>query len=319
MEAAKLLGIRYYAGRGCNTLPRDEGSTIPDEMRETTKVFIDDCERLLKTYHNKAGGMTGIVVAPCQPVNCYEDTFIEAVALARQYGAGLHTHLSEGENDAMVARWGERTLEWAEKRGFFGPDVWYAHGWELTPAELTRMGKVGTGVAHCPTPAALCGAPILDISAMTAKGVPVSLGCDGSATNDSSNLLDALRLAYMLQCLHSHERKGVIPSPYELLKAATVTGAKTLGRPDLGSLAVGQGADLFLVDVGRIEFAGTLHDPKNLLPRCGVTGPTALTMVAGNVVWRNNEFPGLDEAALYAAAETHCTKLLRDEFPTTYF
>jgi hydroxyatrazine ethylaminohydrolase len=87
----------------------------------------------------------------------------------------------------------------------------------------------------------------------------------------------------------------------------------------LGSLAVGQGADLFLVDAGRIEFAGTLHDPKNLLPRCGVTGPTAMTMVAGNVVWRNNEFPGLDEAALLAAAESHCTKLLRDEFPTTYY
>ncbi|MDR3311907.1 MAG: amidohydrolase family protein [Spirochaetaceae bacterium] len=326
MEAARLLGIRYHAGRGCNTLPRSEGSTIPEEMRETTDEFLADCDRLIDAYHDpRPFAMTRIVAAPCQPVNCHRDTFLEAAQLARARSAAfgvpgsvrLHTHLSEGEDQTMLDRWGKRTLDWAEETGFVGPDVWYAHGWDITPDQFAAMSRTGTGVAHCPTAAALGGSPILDIPAMTRAGITVSLGCDGSATNDSSNLLDALRLSYMLQCLHSKSRGGS-PSPYDMLKVATVNGARTLGRGDLGSLEVGKGADLFMVDTGTLEFAGTLHDPRNLLARVGCTAPVWLTMVAGKVVWRDGEFPGLDERDLAARAEAHCTRALRDGFPAVY-
>ena len=71
-EAADLLGIRFHAGRGGNTLPKFEGSTIPDEMLETTDQFIGDCERLINTYHDASRfSMRQVVVVPCQPVNCY--------------------------------------------------------------------------------------------------------------------------------------------------------------------------------------------------------------------------------------------------------
>ena len=70
MEAAKLLGIRYHAGRGTNTLPREEGSSIPENMRETTEVFLRDCERLAKLYHDpKPFSMSQIVMSPCQIIN----------------------------------------------------------------------------------------------------------------------------------------------------------------------------------------------------------------------------------------------------------
>ncbi len=67
-EAAELLGMRFHAGRGGNTLPKSAGSTIPDEMLETTDEFISDCERLIDTYHNaEKYSMRQVVVAPCQP------------------------------------------------------------------------------------------------------------------------------------------------------------------------------------------------------------------------------------------------------------
>ncbi|MCK5672477.1 MAG: amidohydrolase family protein, partial [Spirochaetales bacterium] len=111
MEAASLLGIRYHAGRGANTLPRSKGSTIPEEMLETTDEFLQDCERLIGLYHDSDPfSMSQIVIAPCQPVNCYKETFIESAALARDKGVRLHTHLGEGENSLMVDRWGKRTL-----------------------------------------------------------------------------------------------------------------------------------------------------------------------------------------------------------------
>ena len=98
-----------------------------------------------------------------------------------------------------------------------------------------------------------------------------------------------------------------------MLKCATINGAKTLGRNDLGSLEVGKGADLFMVDVEKMEFTGAVHDPKNFLPRVGATGPVYLTMINGKVVWKDGEFPGIDEAKLFAEGEAVCTKVIRSQ------
>ena len=272
MEAAGQLGIRYHGGRGTNTLPKEKGSTIPDNMLETTKEFIDDCERLIDKYNdNSKFSMQNIVVAPCQPVNCYEDTFIESVELARDKNVYMHTHLGEGENPQIEKRWGKRTLEWCEERGFIGEDVWYAHCWELNQDEYKKIALTNTGISHCPAPAIMGGFPILDFKGLLNNNLKLSLGCDGSATNDSSNLLDSLRMAYLMQTYNSKDRGGCV-TPYEVLKVATVGGAKTLGRDDIGDLSVGKAADLFAIDINKLELAGSLHDPRNLIAKLGLTG-----------------------------------------------
>lgn len=311
MEAAALLGIRYHAGRGTNTLPRSEGSSIPDNMLETTKEYLRDCERLIRTYHDpEPFSMRQIVMAPCQPVNCQPETFIDTVALAREKGVRMHTHLGEGETAQIVDRYGKRTLEWCRDIGFIGEDVWYAHNWEVLPEEYKLLADTGTGVSHCPSPAILGGFPILDIKAMQDAGVLISLGCDGSATNDSSNLLDAMRIAYLMQAYHTKAR-GQGASSYDMLKIATIHGAKTLGRNDLGSLEPGKAADLFLINTERLELSGALHDPKNLLARVGMTGPVWMTMINGTVVWKDGELPGIDEKKLAADGEAVCTRVIR--------
>ena len=318
MQAAKLLGIRYHAGRGCNTLPREKGSTIPDEMLETTDEFLADCERLIAAYHDpRPNSYSQIVVAPCQPINSYEETFVESVKLARDKKVRLHTHLGEGENPIMLDRYGKRTLAWAVDNGFVGADVWFAHGWELQKEEYEVMASTKTALSHCPAPAVLGGFPILDIRAMEKAGMTVSLGCDGSATNDSSNLLDSLRMAYLAQSYHSKQRMGA-PSSYEMLKLATVNGAKTLGREDVGSLEVGKAADLFAINISKLELSGTLHDAKNLLARVGITGEVDLTMVGGKVVFKEGSLVGVDEITLAKQAEQACSERLRSLFPKIF-
>ena len=94
MEAARMLGIRYHAGRGVNTLPREKGSTIPENMLETTEEYLQDCERIIQLYHDpNPYAMSQIVLAPCQPINSYPETFTETVKLARAKGVRMHTHL----------------------------------------------------------------------------------------------------------------------------------------------------------------------------------------------------------------------------------
>lgn len=312
MEAAELLGIRYHAGRGANTLSMAEGSNIPDNMLETTDEFLKDCDRLIAQYHDpNPYSMRQIVMAPCQPLNCRKDTFVETVAMARDKGVRMHTHLGEGENEPMMARWGKRTMDWCQEIGFIGEDVWYAHDWEATKEEWKVLAATGTGVSHCPSPAVLGGFPILDIKAMQAAGVNISLGCDGSATNDSSNLLDALRMAYLMQAYHTKQRGGSA-SAYDMLKVATINGAKTLGRPDLGSLEVGKAADLFMIDTETLELAGALHDPRHIIPRVGLTGNVWMTMINGKVVYKDGILQGVDEKKLAAEGEAVCTRVLRE-------
>ncbi len=310
-EAAELLGIRYHAGRGVNTLPRSEGSTIPDDMLETTEEYLRDCERLISLYHSGApGSMRQVVMAPCQPINSHRETFTQTLQMARAKGVFMHTHLGEGDNPILQQRYGKRSLDWCEDIGFVGPDIWYAHNWEVIPEEYQRLAGYGSGISHCPGPAILGGFPILDIKALNRAGVLVSLGCDGSATNDSSSLLDSLRMAYLMQAWHSKQRGGSA-SAYEMLKVATVNGAKTLGRADLGSLEVGKCADLFMLDTRRLELTGTLHDPKNLLARAGVVGPVDLTMVGGEVVYEKGRLAKVEEEKLAQKGEEVCTRVLR--------
>ncbi len=310
MQAARELGMRYHAGRGGNSLTMDQGSTIPDEMVESLDVFLLDCERLIALYHDDAPyAMSQVVVAPCQPINSDQHTFEESVRFARDQGVFLHTHLGEGENDLMVQRHGMRTLAWCQERGFVGPDVWIAHGWELQKEEYQVMADTGTGVSHCPGPAVLGGFPILDIPEMQKAGIVIGLGCDGSATNDGSNLLDSLRMAYLMQTFHGKVRGGS-PSAYDMLKIATNGGASLLGRKDLGHLSKDMAADLFMVDTSSLELAGTLHDPQNLLARVGVTGNVYLTMINGKVVYREGVLLGIDEKKISFDANMLCGQVI---------
>lgn len=319
MEAADQVGIRYHAGRGANTLPMSEGSSIPDGMVETTEEFLEDCDRLISKYHDASPfSMKQIVISPCQPVNCRRETFAESAALARLRHVRLHTHLGEGENGGMTARYQKRTLQWCEEMDFIGSDVFFAHCWELNPDEYRLLGETGTGISHCPAPAVLGGFPILDMAALKKQNVLISLGCDGSATNDSSNLLDSLRMAYLMQSYHAKERGCSCLSPYELLKIATINGAITLGRPELGSLEPQKAADLFMINVKKPELTGAVHDPKNLLARAGITGPVDLTMINGRVVYSDGKLQLTDEARIFDEGEKVCTQVIRSAFPEIY-
>lgn len=310
-EAAGMMGMRFVAGRGGNTLPKDEGSTIPEEMRETTDEFIADCARLIDGYHDpKAFAMAQVVVAPCQPVNAYRETFVESVRLARDKGVLMHTHVGEGESEVIRARHGMRTVDYLEDLGFAGPDVWYAHCWELTSDEIARMAASGTGVAHCPEPVYLVGAEVTPIPEMAARGVRISLGADGAASNDNSNLMHCIHSGYMLQALVASTRDHPVPAPKDFLRYATQGGADVLRRPELGSLEPGKAADLFAIDTRGLEHVGTRHDPASLFAKVGHFRPVDLTMINGRVVWRNGEFPGLDEGKLAAEAEAHVKRVV---------
>jgi hydroxydechloroatrazine ethylaminohydrolase len=210
----------------------------------------------------------------------------------------------------MLERYGCRSLNWCEDIGFIGPDVWFAHGWEFTSEEIDILAKTNTGLSHCPAPVVLGHFNVIDIPRIMAKGVRLGLGVDGYASNDGGNMLELPRLTYQLQNLSSDKRNYHIPTAYECLKFATSGGAKLLGRDDIGSLEVGKAADMFMIDVNKLEYLGALHCPESFLARVGWSGPVSSTMVNGKIVFENGNLVGCEEAKEIEKASKCLSKVI---------
>jgi cytosine/adenosine deaminase-related metal-dependent hydrolase len=158
-----------------------------------------------------------------------------------------------------------------ESLGWAGEDVWYAHAVHVADDEVERMASAGTGVSHCPTSNMRLASGVAPVSRYINAGVPVGLGVDGSASNDSSNMLAEVRHALLLNrvAVSPGIGEGAMMTPRQALELATVGGARILGRDDIGRIAPGFVADLIALDLNRIEFAGALHDPVAAIVLCG--------------------------------------------------
>ena len=283
IRAAQEIGIRFHASRGAMSLGESKGGLPPDSVVEDEETILADMRRAIETYHDpQPYAMVRIVVAPCSPFSVTPDLMRESAALARSYGVRLHTHLAETLDEERFCRekFGRRPVEYAEDLGWVGDDVWHAHCVHLNEREIGLFAATGTGVCHCPSSNMRLGSGIAPVRAYLDSGVPVGLGVDGSASNDSSHMLAEARMALLLQRV-SGDPGGL--SAYEALSLATVGGARLLGRDDIGRLAPGQAADFIGFRLDNLDYAGGLHDPLAALVFCNPRR-VDLSVVNGRVV-----------------------------------
>ena len=309
-RAAEALGVRMYASRGSMDLSVKDGGLPPDSVVQTVDEILADSVRVIEKYHDPSpGSLRSVALAPCSPFSVSAELLRQSALLARQYGVRLHTHLCETKDEEryMLEREGVRPLAYMERLGWLGSDVWFAHGIHFNDDELRLLAQTGTGVAHCPISNMKLSSGVARIPEMLSLGVPVGLAVDGSASNDGSCLLEEMRAAYLLHRLHSHERA---PGGYDVLKMATRGSARLLGRDDIGSLAVGKCADLFLVDRRRLELVGAGLDPKSVLCTVGLRAPVDYTVVHGRVTVDHGRLTGVDETDLARRAEAKCREYL---------
>ena len=308
--AADTLGIRMYASRGSMDLSVKDGGLPPDSVVQTVDEIMTDSARLIEKYHDTSyGAMHRIALAPCSPFSVSAELLRQSAILARQYGVRLHTHLCEtkDEENFMLQREGIRPLEYMERLGWTGSDVWFAHGIHFNDEELRELARTGTGVAHCPISNMKLSSGVARVPEMLALGVPVGLAVDGSASNDGSSLMEELRVCYLLHRLHA---SGAAPSGYQVLKLATRGSARLLGREDIGSLEVGKCADFFLVDSRRLELTGAEYSPADALATVGLRGPVDWTVVNGRVVVREGRLVSVDEERVAEEARACCRAYL---------
>lgn len=301
-RAADRIGMRFYASRGSMDLSKKDGGLPPDSVVQTIDAILRDSERVVNVWHDPAPyAMHSVALAPCSPFSVTGDLLRESAKLARSLGVRLHTHVAEtrDEEQFTLEKFGMRPLDYMASLGWTGSDVWYAHGIHFNDEELRALAATGTGVAHCPCSNMKLSSGVCRVSEMVELGVPVGLAVDGSASNDGSNLLEEMRVCYLLQRLQYSQRAL---SGYDVLKLATAGSARLLGRPDIGHLAPGMAADLFLVDLDRVELVGAQYDPMSMLGTVGLKGAVDYTVINGRCVVQNGELTTVDEREVSAHA-----------------
>ena len=312
-EAAERLGVRMHFSRGSMDRSKKDGGLPPDSVVQSVEDILADSLRIAEMWHDPAfGSMRRVALAPCSPFSVSETLLRESAKLARSLGLRLHTHLCEtlDEERYTLETVGMRPLAYMASLGWMGTDVWYAHGIHFNRDELRLLADTGTGICHCPVSNMKLSSGTARIPEMLALGVPVGLGVDGSASNDGSNLLEELRVCYLL---HRLQHGDAAPSGYDVLKMATAGGARLLGREqELGSLEPGKCADFFLLRKNRLELAGACRDPGALLATVGLKGPVDYTVVNGRVTVENGRLAGIDEEKLAADAEREVSRYMRD-------
>ena len=314
IDAAATIGLRFHATRGSMDLGRSQGGLPPDEVTEDRDVILATSADAVARWHDPSpSSMVQIALAPCSPFSVTGALLRESATLARELGVRLHTHLAEtaDEEAFCLERFGARPVDYLADLGWVEGDVWFGHGIHLSDADIAAFASVGAGVAHCPSSNARLGAGIARLRDLTRAGVPVGLGVDGAASNESSSLVEELRHAL----LFSRAKDGPEAlTVRQALAVATLGGARVLGRADdIGSIEVGKQADLALWRLDALSHHG-IDDPVAALV-LGSAPPLEALLVGGRLVVEGERLVTADQDELATEAQ-RVTRRLREKSTT---
>ena len=311
IAAARSLGIRFHPTRGSMSVGRSRGGLPPDDCTQSEEDILRDGERLVQEYHDPgAYAMTRVGLAPCAPFAVSPELMRETARSAKKWGVRLHTHLCEtlDEEAYCLEKYKMRPLDFVESLGWLDSNVWLAHMIHVNDDEIRRLARAGVGVAHCPSSNCRLGSGAAPVRRCLDAGVAVGLAVDGSASNDTSDMLGEARQAMLVHRVKS----GVASmSARDALRLATRGGAAVLGRDDIGALAAGKAADVAVFDVERLDYAGSAGDPAASLLFCGASHRAKWTVVNGRIVVAEGRLVNADEGDLTRRANAVCLDLLR--------
>jgi 8-oxoguanine deaminase len=291
VEEARRLGMRMIVSRGSMDLSRRDGAMPPDSVVQDRDTILVDCERVIGRYHERGdGAMVQVALAPCTPFTVTRELMVQSAELARRHGCRLHTHLAETRDEVAYCErhFSCRPVDYLEEVGWMAPDVWLAHGIHFNDAEIRRLGRCEIGICHCPTSNMVLASGQCRTRELEKAGVAIGLGVDGSASNDSSNLMESARHALLVNRL----TYDASVTHLDVLRWASEGSARCLGRRDIGAIALGRQADLAFYTLDELRFSGA-GDPIAALILCGAHRADRV-MVAGRWLVEDGAPLGVD-------------------------
>lgn len=231
--------------------------------------------------------------------------------LARSGGWGIHTHLAEVREEKTEAqlRWGMSTVERAEAVGILASGCVAGHGVWLSRGEMDRLASARAAIVYNPTANMILASGVCPLGELASRGVALAIGTDGMASNDSSNMIEALKLGALLQKVHRMDPEAA--DARQLLAMATIEGARALGLGSVtGSLEPGKRADIVRLD-GNSFGAAIVHDPYQQVVYG--SGPECVSdvWVDGRRLLRGGRFSSVDPVTLVPKVRELASALAR--------
>ncbi|MFG2497896.1 8-oxoguanine deaminase [Streptomyces sp. NPDC048441] len=309
--AASEMGVRFTLARGSMDRSVKDGGLPPDFAVETLEGALSATEETVKKFHDASfDSMTQVAVAPCSPFSVSTELMRQGAELARRLGVRLHTHGSETVEEEQFCKelFGMGPTDYFESTGWLGDDVWMAHCVHMNDSDIAAFARTGTGVAHCPSSNARLAAGIARVPDMLKAGVPVGLGVDGTASNESGELHTELRNALLINRLGAHREAAL--NARQALRLGTFGGAQVLGRAtQIGSLEAGKLADLVLWKIDGIGHS-SIADPVTAIV-FGAAAPVTLSLVNGRPIVEDGRLLHVDEDAIARSARDEAQRLAR--------
>ena len=301
LEIAARSGMRSYLAPGYASARwkmESEHRLDFDWDEARGQRALDDALKLIDEASTHPCGLLSGMLYPAQIDTCTEALLRDSMAISVERGLPITTHIAQSvpEFQEMVARHGKTPIQWANEIGLLQSSMTLGHALFIdehswlswgSREDLALLAESGTNVAHCPTPFSRYGQTMEDFGRYRRAGVKLALGTDCSP----HNLLEEMRTALILARISAGNTHTVATA--DLLHAATVGGARALGRDDLGKIAPGCKADLVFVDLDH-EAMRPARDPLRSLVYTAAERAVRDVYVAGKKVVEDGRVLTLD-------------------------
>ncbi len=260
---------------------------------DIAESIVKEGEHLIKKYGNSEGRVR-VALAPHAPYTCSEELLKLAKETAEKHGLILHIHVAETRDEVkeIKEKTGFTPVEYLDKIGFLGKNVVAAHMVWLTDKELSIVKKRGVKVSHNPISNLKLASGIARVDDMIKKGIVVSLGTDGAASNNSLDMFESMKTCAIVQKVYKNNPEAL--KAEKVLEMATINGARALGmEKEIGSIEIGKRADIAIIDLKHPNLIPVTNPVSHLVytaKACNVE----TVIVDGKIVMENREFRTID-------------------------
>jgi 5-methylthioadenosine/S-adenosylhomocysteine deaminase len=281
-------------------LPHEVRAEMERAPRASTKDMADLYRWYHATWHGAANGRLRIAVSNSAPQRVSDDYFGFLSDFSRAHDLPFNIHMLETKLQRVFGarKWGKSLIRRVHDLGFLDERVMAIHSIWVDDDDLDLLAEAGCVVAHNPVCNLKLGSGIMPFRRLRERGIPIALGSDERAADDTTDMWAAAKMASLIHRVTDSEYLNW-PEPSEILECLTRGGARGLREPSIGSLKVGKQADLILIDLDHLSFV-PLNDIRRQLVYCTNGSAVALTMVAGRVVAEGGKVLTIDEAAMKA-------------------
>ena len=270
------------------------------------KAWLAHCKDAFSRLHGRSGRLN-FMVAPSAPQRCTVELMQAAMELAEAHDAPFHTHILETKMQAVTGQefYGETLIAHMQRHGLLRERTTIAHSIWVTEADIEMMGDADCSIAHNVISNQKLGAGVAPVRRLLQAGVNVGLGSDGVSTSDTTRMFAVMHAAGLIHNVQTPDTAYWL-SAEEILRAATLGGAKSACLAKTGTLEVGHKADLLIIDLETAPFTPR-NDIANHLVYCETGSSITHAIVGGQVMAQDGRCLHVDEAALLAE--------LREEMP----